>query len=186
MGAFSAETEAFLRQAMERHSAMVYRLAYARTRNAADAQDVYQEAFLRLALCKREFADDEHVKAWLIRTTAHLSVNVVASAWRRRVTLVEYLPRERESAPEEPSFVLHALRQLPPGDRTVLHLYYFEGMRAEEMARVLGKSASGVRMRLTRARPQSPPGSSACFPSGRVDMRETRNCSRHWNRCWRR
>ncbi|HIS93789.1 MAG TPA: hypothetical protein IAA84_12305 [Candidatus Alectryocaccomicrobium excrementavium] len=32
MGAFSAETEAFLRQAMERHSAMVYRLAYARTR----------------------------------------------------------------------------------------------------------------------------------------------------------
>lgn len=45
MGAFSAETEAFLRQAMERHSAMVYRLAYARTRNAADAQDVYQEAF---------------------------------------------------------------------------------------------------------------------------------------------
>ena len=42
MGAFSAETEAFLRQAMERHSAMVYRLAYARTRNAADAQDVYQ------------------------------------------------------------------------------------------------------------------------------------------------
>ena len=152
MGAFSAETEAFLRQAMERHSAMVYRLAYAHTRNAADAQDVYQEAFLRLALCKREFADDEHMKAWLIRTTAHLSVNVVASAWRRRVTLVEYLPRERESAPEEPSFVLHALRQLPPGDRTVLHLYYFEGMRAEEMARVLGKSASGVRMRLTRAR----------------------------------
>ena len=92
---------------------------------AADAQDVYQEAFLRLALCKREFADDEHVKAWLIRTTAHLSVNVVASAWRRRVTLVEYLPRGRESAPEEPSFVLHALRQLPPGDRTVLHLILF-------------------------------------------------------------
>lgn len=29
----------------------------------AHAQDVYQEAFLRLALCKREFADDEHVKA---------------------------------------------------------------------------------------------------------------------------
>ena len=139
MGAFSAETEAFLRQAMERHSAMVYRLAYARTRNAADAQDVYQEAFLRLALCKREFADDEHMKAWLIRTTAHLSVNVVASAWRRRVTLVEYLPRERESAPEEPSFVLHALRQLPPGDRTVLHLYYFEGMRA-----VVGKATRAV------------------------------------------
>ena len=65
---------------------------------------------------------------------------------------MEYLPRERKAMPEETSRVIHALRQLPPGDRTVLHLHYFEDMRAEEMARVLGKSAPGVRMRLTRAR----------------------------------
>ena len=47
MGAFSAETEAFLRQAMERHSAMVYRLAYARTRACEGLTDSHHGKFVR-------------------------------------------------------------------------------------------------------------------------------------------
>ena len=152
MGAFSAETEAFLRQAMERHSAMVYRLAYARTRNAADAQDVYQEAFLRLALCKREFADDEHMKAWLIRTASNVCKNHLKRKWRKR----ENLDSAENTVGEmmQTNEVLDAVLALPDKYKTVVYLYYYEGYAGKEIAAILKKPASTVRNLLRDARKQ--------------------------------
>ena len=45
----------------------IFRLAYARTGNRADAEDIMQETFLRLLRARPEFADREHAKAWLLR-----------------------------------------------------------------------------------------------------------------------
>ena len=70
-------------QIIAEFSAMVYRLAYARTGNRADAEDVYQDVFFRLFRSQPEFASYQHIRAWLIRTTIHTSVNLLRSAWRR-------------------------------------------------------------------------------------------------------
>ncbi len=48
----------------------VYRLAYARTGNRADAEDVMQEVFLRLVKAKPVFDSGAHAKAWLLRAAA--------------------------------------------------------------------------------------------------------------------
>ena len=53
--------------------------------------------------------------------------------------------------PEE-SAVAEALSALPPRDRTLLHLYYYEGYRTEEMAGLLHRNPATVRSQLTRAR----------------------------------
>ena len=70
-------------RAMDLYGGMVYRIAYARTRSRFDADDIYQEVFLRMYKSAPVFNDAEHEKAWLIRASVNASVNLLKSAWRR-------------------------------------------------------------------------------------------------------
>ncbi|WP_417043970.1 RNA polymerase sigma factor [Dysosmobacter sp.] len=135
--------------AVDRWGPAVYRLACAATGNRSDADDVFQEVFLRYHRSAPEFASEAHEKAWLLRVTANRTRSLLASPWRRRSVPLEDV--YACSGPEE-SAVAEALAALPPGDRTLLHLYYYEGYRTEELARLLGRKSATVRSQLTRAR----------------------------------
>ena len=60
-------SDAFIRQAMAAWGGSVWRLALAQTGSKEDAEDVYQDVFLRLAQNTTEFSGQEHLKAWLLR-----------------------------------------------------------------------------------------------------------------------
>ena len=62
-------SDALLQQAMDTCGDAVYRLALCRLNSRADAEDVYQEVFLRLLRDDTDFRDTEHLKAWLLRVT---------------------------------------------------------------------------------------------------------------------
>ena len=142
-------------EVVHRYSDMVYRLACARTGNRADADDVYQEVFLKLFTSNPNFESEEHRKAWLIRTTIHVSVNLLKSAWRRRVLPAEEL-FGAASIPAESSQDAEALRRalgrMPEKIRVVLYLFYYEEMSTEQIAQVLQVKPSTVRSRLKRRR----------------------------------
>ena len=53
----------------EKYADMVYRLAVNEMGNRDDAQDVFQEVFMRLVRYRERIATEEHLKAWLIRVT---------------------------------------------------------------------------------------------------------------------
>lgn len=137
--------------AMHRHAKLVYALAYSRTQNHADAEDIFQEVFLRMAQHGAPFRSEEHEKAWLIRVTANLSTNLIASAWRRHVTLRAYLPEQR-SVPTEENALDSAMKRLPERDRALLYLRYSEGYTPAEIARYLEESEQAIRRRISRAR----------------------------------
>lgn len=129
----------------------VYRLAYAQTRSRHDADDIFQEVFLRVAQHHPVFESEEHAKAWLLRVTLNCLKSHWRAAWRRHdVPLDERIPFP---APEE-SALDEALRQLAPKYRAAVHLFYYEGYSAEEIARMTGEKPSTIRTRLTRARAQ--------------------------------
>ena len=71
-------------ETVRRYSDMVYRLAFARTGNTADAEDVYQEVFLRYLRSDPQFTSEEHRKAWLLRVTINCAKKLHAAPWRRR------------------------------------------------------------------------------------------------------
>ena len=127
----------------------IFRLAYARTGNRADAEDVMQETFLRLLRARPEFADREHAKAWLLRVAANCVGDWFRAPWRRREgPLSDAIP-----APErEEHGAVEAVLALPAQYRTAVHLYYYEGLRVAEIAQITGKSESAVKSRLFRAR----------------------------------
>ena len=126
-------------ETVRRYSDMVYRLAFARTGNTADAEDVYQEVFLRYLRSDPQFTSEEHRKAWLLRVTINCAKKLHAAPWRRRTEPLS------ETLWEE-------LRRLPDKYRTVLHLYYYEDMTTEEIARLLDRSPATVRSQLMRGR----------------------------------
>ena len=134
--------------AVERYGTMVYRLAYAQLRSRHDADDVFQEVFLRYHRAAPPFESEEHRKAWLLRVTANCSKSLAASPWRKRSVPLEVYSY---SQPED-SGLDAALAQLPSKYRAVIHLYYYEGYGTEETARILGRKPSTVRAQLTRAR----------------------------------
>ncbi len=128
----------------------VYRLAYARTGRAADAEDVMQEVFLRLLTKAPAFRDDDHAKAWLLRVTVNRANDLWRSPWGKRLPLeaAESLP-----APEsEPGEALQAVLALPEKYRSVVHLFYYEELSVAQIAGILKLSRSAVKTRLSRGR----------------------------------
>lgn len=142
-------TDGEVRAIVDRYAKMIFRLAYARTRNRMDAEDICQEVILKLVSRNPAFADEEHRKAWLIRAALNLSANLWRSARRRvDVALAGDIPSEGATF----SALDEALSMLPGKDRAVLHLFYYVGMTAEEIGRALRRRPSTVRAQLTRAR----------------------------------
>ena len=136
-------------EAVAQYGSAVYRLAYAMTRSRSDADDVFQEVFLRLHRSAPDFANEEHRRAWLLRVTANCARSLLASPWRMRTLPLEDVYSYQDSVE---SAVDEALAHLPGKYRAVIHLFYYEGYQTEEIARILGRSPSTVRAQLTRAR----------------------------------
>ena len=135
-------------EAVAQYGPAVYRLAYAMTRSRSDADDVFQEVFLRLHRSAPVFTNEAHRRSWLLRVTANCARSLLTSPWRRTLPLedVYTYTDPAETAVDE------ALAQLPGKYRAVVHLFYYEGYQTEEIARILGRSPSTVRAQLTRAR----------------------------------
>ena len=74
---------------IDRYQNMVYGLALARTGSREDADDVFQEVFLALFRSGKTFREEEHRKAWLLRTTLNQSRRVTSSTWRNRTVPLE-------------------------------------------------------------------------------------------------
>lgn len=153
------QSEAFMEHAIERHRGAVLRLALARTRNAADAQDVAQDAFIKLLRSTTRFHDNDHLRAWLLRATHDSCVDLHRQAWRRRVETREDMAVVADRETWDPTIekvvnhpVWTAMERLPDKLRCALHLHYVEGYGIAEVADILGCTEAAARTRLHRGR----------------------------------
>ena len=80
--------EEYVRYA-ELYMDMVLRIAVNYCKEFSEAEDITQNVFLKLYETRTDFADDEHVKRWLIRVAVNDCKNCLASAWRRRMQPME-------------------------------------------------------------------------------------------------
>ena len=129
---------------------MVYRLALARTASVPDAEDVFQEVFLRYFRHEDKFHNDEYRKAWLIRCTLNRCKSLLSSPWRKRVVPLE--TAEEVGVEDDYREVYSAVLSLPAKYRAVIHLHYFEGLSVSEMAQTLQLPEGTVKSQLSRGR----------------------------------
>jgi RNA polymerase sigma-70 factor (ECF subfamily) len=148
-----------MEETVRRYSDMLYRLAFAKTGNSHDAQDIMQESFLKLVRYEnsgKTFNNEEHRKAWLIRVAVNLSINVNKAKSKQNIEFDEsYISGEGAdeiSRSDTASVVLPAVQSLPEKYRVIIHLFYYEDLSVAEICKATGLGENTVKSRLLRAR----------------------------------
>lgn len=137
----------------DKYSSAVYRAAFAYCKNSADAEDIVQETFIKRFRTDIDFPDDKAEKAWLMKVAANKCRDMFRSArYRYFYNSVPLDEAELVYETPEESAVYHAVMELPPKYRIVIHLYYYEGYTVTETAKIIGKSETAVQTQLYRAR----------------------------------
>ena len=134
---------------IKRNSNMVYRLAFSQMKNRDDANDVYQDVFLRFIKRQPQFENEQHEKAWFIRVTLNCSKTSLTSFWKTKVCEIDENFEAQEVEKEDLTF---ALNKLSKKYRAVIHLFYYEDMSIKDIAQSLNISEGNAGMMLSRAR----------------------------------
>lgn len=149
-------------QLYARHNRRVYSLCLRMTQNVAEAEDLAQEAFIQLFRKIGSFRGESAFTTWLHR----LTVNQVLMHFRKRSVKLERTTEDGDSrvqivrGTENPNkmpvldriSLERALKQLPPGYRSVFVLHDIEGHEHEEIAKILGVAVGTSKSQLHKAR----------------------------------
>lgn len=141
----------------EKYKNLLYRIAFTYLKNNADVEDILQEVFLKRLYHAPTFESHEHEKRWMIRITVNLCRNMLKSFWNQKTdgfneNILTSLSQCNITFKE--STLLEEVFHLPEKQRIVIYLYYFEGYSCKEIANILRKSESAVKMRLKKGRDQ--------------------------------
>lgn len=172
MGIYSRDE---IERILNQYGDTIYRMAFIQVKSRDTADDIYQEVCMKLIRQKSCIEPEEHLKAWLLRTTINCCKDYWKSAWLQKICLKNngdqsdeqgdfagepidaarewdtYAEMEKE---ESPGYVTECVQRLPEKYRTVIHLYYYEGYSQAEIASLLGTNENTVASRIARGRKQ--------------------------------
>ena len=148
---------------VETHSDTVLRVCSLYFHGRPERDDAYQETFLKYAQSEKEFADSEHVKAWLIRVAKNVCVDMLKRAESKTILMDEFDDTAKVSwaagNSENPGGggsaaddLNEALQQLDDNYRIALYLKYYEGYTAAEIAELMDMPENTVYTNLARGR----------------------------------
>ncbi|MDO5156513.1 MAG: RNA polymerase sigma factor [Eubacteriales bacterium] len=142
-----------LDKAVDDYADMVYRIAVSYVKNTTEAQDIFQNTFLKLTRYKDTIESEEHLRAWLIRVAVNCAKSFVTSTWNKTT---EGLDLERINEPvfemEEHSELYEMILALDDKYKMPLYLYYYEGYSVKEIAEMLGEKENTIKSNLSRGR----------------------------------
>jgi len=156
--------EAAFGEIVRRYQRAVYRVAWALTRNDADADDLAQEAFVRAWGAIGRFEIGQPLYPWLARITTNLAYSLFRRRKRRPEAPIEPLleagmqfgveddPAEHAVTDERNANLRACFAQLSPEHQAVLALRVVQDLSYEEIARALNVPMGTVMSRLARAR----------------------------------
>ena len=150
---------------VERHRAMVYRMAYQFAGNHHDAEDIAQDVFIKVYRALDRFRQDAQVTSWLYRIVMNACID-----HRRRQAPAGWAPftedaevrmlntPEEGPGPEEQAYggqlgdvLEQEIARLPPGQRLVFMMRHHEGLKLIEIAEALGLAEGTVKRQLHAA-----------------------------------
>ena len=137
-------------QVIETFGNLVYRLCFVYLKNKQDADDAYQDVFVKLIEKKPVIKDDSHLKAWLITVTTNHCKNILRFQKFHRSEEIDYdcFPASKTKDDQ----IITLVMDLPLKYRNVLFLYYYEGYSTKEIATLLKSNEATIRTHLKRGK----------------------------------
>lgn len=135
-----------------RYVDIIYRIALMILKHVSEAEDATQTVFIKLMTSGSQFESEEHMKAWLIATARNTCKDLLKGWWRSKrvdsASVVErtYLPDAFKQDIWDKITALGEKYKLP------VYLYYYEGYKTEEIAKMLKMNHATVRTRLRAAK----------------------------------
>ena len=129
---------------------MLYRLCLIMLKNESDAEDAVQETYIKYFQKAPIFESKEHQKAWLICVATNKCRDMLR--FRVRHPQIDDEDIGKIVSDSSDSGILEALTMVPEKYRLVLTLYYIEEYRIGDIAKIIGRSSSAVKMRLQKGR----------------------------------
>ncbi|MCH5203154.1 MAG: sigma-70 family RNA polymerase sigma factor [Oscillospiraceae bacterium] len=159
----SLRTDESFDEVMRLYIPTVYRIAFERLGNSADADDVTQEVFIRYFKADKTFESEEHRKFFLIRVTINCVNSFARSSWFKNRVHTDALENFAELSAGDTTAentektaakraIIEAVLKLPEKYRTAVHLFYFEDMSIAQIAKVTNQKEATVKSQLSRAR----------------------------------
>lgn len=148
----SIQTEPFhnVETVLETYGNLLFRICFIMLGNEIDAEDAVQETLIKYVQKKPVFRDAEHEKAWLLTVAGNQCKDMLRFKKKHSWVELEKIS-EAVNIPSD-SGILEALMTLPEKYKMVLMLYYVEGYPIEEIAKIIGRTKSAVKMRLQKGR----------------------------------
>ena len=143
-----------LEEVLNQYGNLLFRYALMMLGDTGEAEDAVQETMVKLWQKAPQFKDKDHEKAWLLTVTANRCRDLLRKRMRRGEISLESVAELTDDVAETPedSGILDALLGLPEKYKQVIYLHYVEGYKVEEIAGIIGKTASAVKMRLKKGR----------------------------------
>lgn len=134
---------------VRKYADLVYRVAFTILKNKSDAEDIFQDVFMKVCTENIKFMNEEHEKAWFIKVTKNKCLDFLKkSCNKNREELDENLVKEEKSD----QYVVEEVMKLPEKYRIVIYLFYFEGYKISEIAGILDTNESTIKSQLVKAR----------------------------------
>ena len=119
--------------------------------NHADAEDCFQNTFVKLLTKQPKLSDENHLKNWLLRVAVNECHNLRKKN-RRTVSIEEVTQEPSYCQSDDTLDVSWALMKLKPDYREILYLHYCEGYKVDEIARLLGRNQNTIKVMFKRGR----------------------------------
>ncbi len=141
-----------VQELMERYQKNLYAAVFNICKNQMDAEDVVQETFVQYYTTKKEFENEQHIRAWLLRVAINKAKNLSMTFWKKhKCSLEDYMEALTFPDPQTKDLFAEVMK-LPEKYRIVMHLFYYEDYSVREIADILKLSESNVKVRLSRGR----------------------------------
>ena len=135
---------------VDEYASELFRLCLVMLKNTHDAEDAVQDTLLSYLQHAPEFESRESERSWLLTVAANRCRDSLRRAKRHPSVSMDELTEL--GATDEHALVLDALMALPEKFRLVLTLHYVEGYSTSEIAGMIGRTPSAVKMRLQKGR----------------------------------
>ena len=145
-----------------RYASKIYSKCISLLKDEAMAQDATQEIFMKIFLNLARFGEKAKFSTWVYSITYNYCIDALRKDQRHGAIFSDDLEKAPDEAAEEVSdaemaeikvsVLKQVMQQIPSGDRAILRMKYEEGMAIKEMAKVLGKTESAIKMKIKRAK----------------------------------